>query len=92
MVERSIFSSLDYRFGTELQLSFRVTKQRIDSFFIKEHPSIFEDYGSNNGVAVIANVKAIQTVFFPGNEPGYEEVKIGEGELVDILFSGGVYF
>lgn len=91
LVERSLFSSFDYMFGTELQLSLRATKPRIDSF-LEEHPGLFKDYGFNNGVAIIADVKAIQSAYVPGEEGGRDEVKIGKGELVDIIFSGDVQF
>jgi hypothetical protein len=90
LVEKSIFN-IDYMFGTDLQLSLRSTKQRIDSF-LKEHPNLLKGYGVNNGVAVIANVKTIRTTYVHGEEGEREEVKIGEGELVDILFTGDVQF
>jgi len=91
LVERSLFSSFDYMFGTELQLSLRATKPRIDSF-LDEYPELFKDYGLNNGVAVIASVKAIRTIYVHGEEGERNEVKIGEGELVDIVYTGRVIF
>ena len=84
LVERSLFNSLDYMFDTELEVSLRATKSRIDSF-LEEHPSGF---GFADDVAVIADVKTIQTAYIPGEEGGREEVKIGEGELIDIIFLG----
>lgn len=82
-----------YMFGTELQLSLLSSKERIDSF-LKQHPDLFKDngYGFSNGVAVIARVKTIRTTYVPGEEGEREEVRIGEGELVNILYTGDVRF
>ena len=93
LIERSLFSSFDYMFGTELQLSLLSSKERIDSF-LKQHPGLFKDngYGFSNGVAVIARVKTIRTTYVPGEEGEREEVRIGEGELVNILYTGDVRF
>ena len=93
LIERSLFSSFDYMFGTELQLSLLSSKERIDSF-LKQHPDLFKDnaYGFSNGVAVIARVKTIRTTYVPGEEGEREEVRIGEGELVNILYTGDVRF
>jgi hypothetical protein len=91
MVERSLFGSFNHMFDTELELSLSSPKQRIDAF-LKEHPELFKDYGFNNGVAVIAQVKAIRTAYVPGEEGKRTEVKIGDGELIDIVFTGRVQF
>ena len=92
LIERSLFSSFDYMFGTELQLSLLSSKERIDSF-LKQHPDLFKvSYGFSNGVAVIARVKTIRTTYVPGEEGEREEVRIGEGELVNILYTGDVRF
>lgn len=91
LVERSLFSSFDYMFDTELQLSLLSSKQQVD-VFLKQHPNLFKDYGFNNGVAVIARVKTIRTTYVLGEEGKRQEVKIGEGELVDILYTGDVQF
>lgn len=82
-----------YMFGTELQLSLLSSKECIDSF-LKQHPDLFKDngYGFSNGVAVIARVKTIRTTYVPGEEGEREEVRIGEGELVNILYTGDVRF
>ena len=82
-----------YMFGTELQLSLLSSKEHIDSF-LKQHPGLFKDngYGFSNGVAVIARVKTIRTTYVPGEEGEREEVRIGEGELVNILYTGDVRF
>lgn len=90
-VERSLFGSFEYMFGTELQLSLLSRKERMDSF-LKKHPDLFKDYGFNNGVAVVARINAIRTMYVPGEEGGRVEVKIGDGELVDIMYTGDVRF
>lgn len=91
LVERSLLGSFDYLFGTELQLSLKSSKQQIDAF-LKQQPNLFKDYGFNNGVAVIARVKTIRTTYVPGEEGARQEVKIGDGELVDIRYTGDVQF
>lgn len=91
LVERSLLGSFNYMFGTELQLSLLSNKDRIDSF-LKEHPDLFKDYGFNKGIAVVAQIKSIRTSYVPGEKGEREEVKIGDGELMDILYTGGVPF
>ena len=91
LVERSLFGSFDHMFDTELQLSLLSPKQRIDPF-LNQHPNLFKKYGFNNGVAVIARVNAIRTIYISGEEGARDEVKIGDGELVDIVYTGRVRF
>ena len=91
LVERSLFGSFDYMFGTELQLSLLADKDKVDSF-LKEHPDLFKDYGFNNGVAVVARINSIRITYVPGEEGERQEVKIGDGELIDILYTGDVTF
>lgn len=90
-LERSFYGSLDYMFDTELQLSLLSEKEYVDSF-LKKHPDLFKDYGFNNGVAVVARIHAIKTTTVLGEEGEQEEVKIGVGELLDILYTGNVTF
>jgi len=89
--KRSLYSSFDYMFGTELQLSLLARKDRVDPF-LKKHPDLFKDYGFNNGVAVVARIDTIRTTSVPGEEGERVEVKIGDGELIDILYTGNVRF
>ena len=91
LIERSLLGSFDYMFNTELQLSLLSPKQRIDSF-LKQHPDLFKEYGFNNSIAVIARINAIRTIYISGEERARDEVKIGNGVLVDILFSGNIQF
>lgn len=85
------WGSLNHMFVTELQLSLSSPKGRIDAF-LKQHPDLFKEYGFNNGVAVIARVNGIRTVYVSGKEGERNEAKIGEGELVDIVYTGRVEF
>ena len=48
--------------------------------------------GFNNSVAVIARVNTIRTIYISGEEGARDEVKIGNGVLIDILFTGDVQF
>ena len=91
LVERSLFGSFEYMFGTELQLSLVSEKDRLDTF-LKEHPDLFKDYGFKNGIAVVAHIDSIRTTYVPGEEGEREEVKSGDGELIDILYTGDVTF
>lgn len=91
IVERSLFGRSEYVFDTELQLSLISKKEQIDSF-LKKHPNLFKDNGFNNGIGVVAHINAIRTMYVPGEEGEREEVKIGDGELIDIIFTGGVTF
>ncbi len=91
LVERSLFGSFEYMFGTKLQLSLVSEKDRLDTF-LNGHPDLFKDNGFNNGIAVVAHIDSIRTAYVPGEEGEREEVKIGDGELVDILYTGDVTF
>lgn len=91
LVERSLVSSFKHMFDTELQLSLVSNKDSIDSL-LKEHPNLFKEFGFKNGVAVIARISSIRTKYFLGESGERQEVKIGEGKLEDILFTGDVQF
>ncbi len=78
-------------FGTELQLALQCPKQRVDSF-LKDHPDLFKDFGLKNGVAVVADIDEIETIIVSGSEGEREEIKIGKGKCIDILYTGDVQF
>jgi len=90
-IESSLYGSFEHMFNTELQLSLIAEKERIDNFLIK-HPDLFKNSGFNNGVAVVAQIKAVRTTYISGAEDAREDVKIGDGKLVDILYTGNVLF
>ena len=91
IIERSLFSSLEYMFETELQLSLLADIDQIDKL-LDEYPEIFEDYGFNNGVAVAAQIESIETVRYAGEEGQLWEARVGHGELVEMLYTGDVFF
>lgn len=91
IIERSLFSSLEYMFETELRLSLLADIDQIDRF-LYEYPELFEDYGFNNGVVVAAQIESIETVRYPGEEGQLWETKVGYGEVVEMLYTGDVFF
>lgn len=91
LVEKRGFGSFKCLFGPELQLSLLSRKEQIDSF-LQKHPGLFHDPGFNNSVVVVAHINAIRTTDVHGAEGEREEIKIGDGELVDIIFTGDVTF
>ncbi len=90
-IERSLFSSLEYLYGTELQLKLQCPKQRVDSF-LKEHPDLFKDFGLKNGVAVVADIDEIEKTIVTGSEGERKEIKIGKGKCIDMFYTGDVKF
>lgn len=84
LVEKRPFSL----FGTELTLSLIASKNRIDSF-LKENPDLFKDLGFSN-VGVVARIHSIRTIDAPGGE--HEKMKVGDGELIDIIYMGDLDF
>ena len=91
LVEQSFFGRFKYKFGTELQLSILSSKGRIDEF-LKQYPDQIKYSRFKNGVAVVARINSIRTTYIPGDDGEREEVKIGNGELVDIAYTGNVRF
>jgi len=87
--KRNLLSSLNNMFSTELELSLLAPKQKID-VFLKNHPQLFKGVGFNNSIAIIAKVTSIKTEYYTGEQGQREEIKIGQGELIDILFLGGI--
>jgi hypothetical protein len=91
-VERSLFSSLKTMFiSTELALRLKCDKILIDNL-LNEQPDLFSSYGFNNGIAVIAKINNIESEYFRGEEGEREEIKIGEGECINITYTGRVKF
>jgi hypothetical protein len=90
VIERGLFTS-DPMFETELRLSLHAPKALIDPFLAK-HPKLFADSGFNNGVAVVAKVQAINTSDELREDDERVEVKTGLGELLEIQYTGDVFF
>lgn len=90
-IERNLYPNFDYLFRTKLQLSLLSEKEKIDSF-LKEHPNLFKDFGLSNRVAVVAHINSIRTINVPEEEGVRKEMKVGDGELIDILYTADVSF
>ena len=89
LLERSHLRSLTYLFsGTELRLSLLFSKERMDSF-LKKHTNLFKGFGFTNVVAVVANINAIRSKYVHGEERE-RVVKIGDGELLEMMYIGDV--
>ena len=65
------------------------SKEIVDSF-LRKHPDLFKRF--NDSVAVVARIYSIRTINIFGEEGQRREVKIGDGELVDIRYTGDVHF
>ena len=90
--ERSLSSGLDYLFSTELRLKLTSDKGLIDRF-LNNHPNLFEDLdGFNDGIAVIATVRAIQSHQYAGQDGELIEAKTGYGQIVEILYVGNLLY
>ncbi len=90
--ERNLYINSDYIFlGAELELNLECSKNDFD-VFLQKHPTLFKDYGFNNGVAVIANIDRIYTSDILGEDGERIEVKTGIGRCISILFTGDVQF
>ncbi len=75
---------------SELRLSLQCQKRMID-LFLKEHPNLFkEDYVLKNDVAVIADIDEIETKIVSGSVGETEEIKVGKGKCIDLLYTGNV--
>lgn len=79
----------NYLFYRNLELSLTAEKERIDSF-IKKHPNLFKGGVLREGVAIVARVNSIRTVHIAREKGGTRVVKVGEGELIDIVYTGTV--
>ena len=89
LFERDLLSRQINISETDLQLSLLAPKTKIDAF-LEEHPKIFKKYSYKNGIAVVAKVGSIKTNYVAGVEGERDEIKVGQGELIDLLFIGEV--
>jgi len=88
-VERNIFTSFSHLFLTELALELNCSKTKVDSLMGK-NKKLFSDFGLNNGVAFIAQIEQIKSDFYLGKEGNKEEIKIGIGNCLDLIYTGRV--
>ena len=91
LIQRGLSSSYGTIFTTDLALNLECAKGDIDQL-LEQHPELFEKYGVNNGVAVIAKVVSVKTLSVYNPKGEKTELKIGSGECVDILYTGNVRF
>jgi len=69
-----------YRFDADFELSLLADKTVIDAF-LADHPNLFDEFNYQNGVAIVARITAIRS-----------ETTVGEGELIDIVYTSDAYF
>ena len=91
LVERSPYGNTKHYFGTELHLSIVASKDRVDSF-LEEHPGLVGDYRLESGVAVVARIMSIKKASVPDSDGDLLDIRIGEGELLDMVYTGKVEF
>jgi hypothetical protein len=93
ILERNIYlGSYDYEFSTGLNLSLTARKNMIDEF-LRKYPNLLSLY--DNNVAVIARISSIRSIYIPYEEMdinGERNIKVGDGELIDILYIGDLNF
>ncbi|MBU1184225.1 MAG: hypothetical protein KJ663_03515 [Proteobacteria bacterium] len=70
------------------ELKLKCPMQKVKSL-LKEHPDLTR--GVTRGVAVIANIDNIKTVISPGYEGGKEDIRIGEGKSIDIVYVDDIW-
>lgn len=90
-INRSIFSSINYMFSEELMVELLVDKNKLD-IFTEKHKDIFDNYGFNNGVAVIAKIENIDRTYILNENMERIDVIIGRGRLLEILYTGSAQF
>jgi uncharacterized OB-fold protein len=90
LVEQSLYN-MDYMFATELRLSLQAPKAVIDSF-LQKHPKFLAADGFNNGVAVVAKIHNISTSDERDENGERVEVKTGQGHLLELVYTGDVFF
>jgi len=77
--------------STKLQLSLRSPKEKIDSL-LTNYADISKGLGFNNDIAVVAQIENIRTTYISSENGERQEIKVGEGKLVEILYTGKVLF
>ena len=90
LLERSLYN-MNYIFATELRLLLTAPKALIDSF-LQKHPKLLSSEGVNNGAAVIAQIFSISTSDEHDADGERIEVKTGRGRLLEIVYTGDVFF
>lgn len=81
-IEKSVFSSSEYDFSTDIQLSLLASKHQIDDL-LEQNPDLFNGNGFDKIIAVVTQVKNIESKTIMGAEGVNQELKTGVGELID---------
>lgn len=77
------------RFATELQVTLSAPKGVIDDF-MKQHGEFSNGSGQRKGVAVAARIYGLRSSSLLDSEDKPVDVRIGEGELLGIVYTGDV--
>ena len=87
VIARSLFNSIGNMLSTELRLSLKCEKDKVDSL-LNKNPNIFNGFGFNTDVAVIAKINSIETKELLGPEGESATIKLGRGECVELYYIG----
>ena len=87
-IEKSLLSSLELVFMTDLALELECSKDVVDSF-LEDNPNLLSGYLLlEDQIAVVAKISRIGTKVFLSEEGTKEEMKIGKGRCLDLLYTG----
>jgi hypothetical protein len=90
VLERGQFGT-EYTLSTELRLRLRASKAEVDSM-LNRHPALLSADRPTKGIAVIAKVKAINTIEERDADGEHTEIRIGEGDLLGLVYVGSLYY
>jgi hypothetical protein len=88
--EKSLFGSFRRLFESTLRLSLSCDKKLVDSILLG-HPKLFDKPGSTNEVAVVAKIESIRNESVNNAEGEIKDVKVGEGQCIDMVYTGGSF-
>jgi hypothetical protein len=89
-IEKGLINS-NHQFASELRLSLKVAKKQLDAF-LADNPKLAKSNGIDNGIAVVAKVQSISVSERPGEGGDMIDVKTGNGELVELVYTGDMGF
>jgi hypothetical protein len=90
LIEQSLHN-MEYIFSAELRMSVTAPKALIDSF-LQKYPKLLTADGFDNGVAAIAKIHRISTSDERDADGERVEIKTGHGQLLDLIYTGDVFF
>lgn len=91
LIRRTVFDNTNLILFTEIGLELKCSKHMIDSF-LSIYPQLFSSFEFMNSVAIVAKIDHIKTEFFKDNEGNKEEIKVGVGDCLDIVYTDRVQF